>query len=156
MRSMTALAIFLFAALPAVAQAAEARVAMKGYDPVAYFTEQRPVKGVAGISHEWDDTHYHFSTNRHREMFAADPERYAPRFSGNCTSAVAKGMTYEADPEAWMIVDGRLYLFSSARARKEFEANPAALAKAEEAWRVKRTGSGSGAMPQKPALRNPS
>lgn len=139
MRSMTAFLALAFPfALSTAGPSDSPRVALKGYDPVAYFTEHKPVKGVEANTFDWDDTRYHFATPKHRDMFAGDPERYAPRFSGNCTGAVLKGTTYEADPEAWTIVDGKLYLFSSAGVKERLTANPAALAKAEEAWRKRK------------------
>ena len=57
-------------------------VAIKGYDPVAYFTENRAVKGNSAYSHDWNEASWYFSTPEHRDLFAANPERYAPKHGG--------------------------------------------------------------------------
>jgi hypothetical protein len=86
-------------------------LAIKGYDPVAYFTDGRPVHGRPDIEYEWDDHRYRFSTTEHRELFKADPIRYAPQFGNFCAMALSKGELVEADPENWLISDGKLYIF---------------------------------------------
>lgn len=128
-------AILLLGAAPSWGDSSTApRIALKGYDPVAYFTERKPLKGDSQIAHDWDDSRYYFASARHRELFAADPDRYAPRFSGFCTGAVLKGERYEANPDYWAIVDGKLYVFSSRAGKERFEQNPA-IELAEKAWR---------------------
>lgn len=87
-------------------------VAIMGYDPVAYFTEQRPMKGSENFAYEWLGTPWHFANAKHREMFAADPAKYAPQYGGYCTLGVGlDGHAAEnIDPErAWRIIDGKLY-----------------------------------------------
>lgn len=86
-------------------------LAIKGYDPVAYFTDGRPVRGVPDIEYEWDDHRYRFSNAEHRELFKSDPPRYAPQFGNFCAMALSKGELVEADPENWLISDGKLYIF---------------------------------------------
>jgi len=88
----------------------EAGVAIQGYDPVAYFTEGAPLEGDPAIAHEWNGATWHFASAEHRDAFAAEPERYAPRYGGYCAYAVAKGTARQADPQVWSIVEGRLYL----------------------------------------------
>lgn len=110
------------------------RVVLKGYDPIAYFTTGKAVKGSPKISYDWDDGRYHFASARHRDMFAADPERYAPRFGGYCTGSLVNGNRYEPDPQHWAIVGGKLYLFGSATAREQHEKDSKAVAVAEKAW----------------------
>ena len=85
-------------------------VAIRGTDPVAYFTEARPVEGSADHTHEWNGAEWRFASAANRDAFAAEPERYAPRFGGYCAWAVANGYTASTVPEAWSIYDGRLYL----------------------------------------------
>ena len=88
-------------------------VAIMGYDTVAYFTEGRPMKGSEEFAYDWLGTPWHFANVRHREMFAADPARYAPQYGGYCTLGVGlDGHAAEnIDPErAWRIIDGKLYL----------------------------------------------
>lgn len=87
-------------------------LAIKGYDPVAYFTEGKPARGVAEIEeYEWGGLRYRFSRAEHRELFKADPERYAPQFGNFCAMALSKGELVEAKPENWLISDGKLYIF---------------------------------------------
>jgi hypothetical protein len=101
----------LITAIPsAVAQGIP--LAIKGYDPVAYFTDGRPTRGVAEIEeYEWGGLRYRFSRTEHRELFKADPGRYAPQFGNFCAMALSKGELVEADPENWLISDGKLYVF---------------------------------------------
>ena len=124
-------------ALPAPTLAQDKAPALKGHDPVAYFVDGRPVKGAPSIAYDFDDSRYHFSTPRHRDLFAADPDRYAPQFTGLCTMGMAKGMKAEADPSIWKIVDGRLYVFSSVQAREQVEKDPSLLAKAHQAFKAR-------------------
>lgn len=85
-------------------------VALKGYDAVAYFELQRPVKGAAGFSYPWMGATWWFSNPEHRDKFAADPAKYAPQYGGYCAYAVSKGHTANVNPEVWKIVNGKLYL----------------------------------------------
>lgn len=111
------------------------RIAIHGYDPVAYFTKGQPVKGSSEIGYDWNDAYWLFSEPAHRDLFAADPDKYAPQFGGYCAMGMTMGVTADIDPRAWAIVDGRLYLNSSLEARDEFSQQPAAhIAKAETNW----------------------
>lgn len=110
-------------------------ISLRGYDPVAYFTEGRPVKGSADINYDFDDARYLFSSQKNRERFAATPDRYTPQYSGLCATGMALGAKAVADPTVWKIVDGKLYVFSSPHAREKFESDPAMLAKAQQNWR---------------------
>lgn len=85
-------------------------VALKGYDPVAYFTEAKPVKGSEEFTFDWMGAKWLFSSAANRGQFQASPEKYAPQFGGYCAWAVSKGHTAGINPEAWKIVDGKLYL----------------------------------------------
>ena len=114
---------------------AQPKVAIKGYDPVAYFTEGKPVKGDPAISHEWDEARYLFANSRNRATFAAAPDKYAPQFAGLCATGLAFGQKVEADPQAWKIVDGRLYLFSSIPAKEVADKDPGVLARAHSGAR---------------------
>jgi YHS domain-containing protein len=98
------------------------RVALKGYDPVAYFTEGKPVKGSATLAHDFDEARYYFSSPKHRDLFAGNPDRYAPRFGGYCTGSMSRGVKNEGDPEIWVIEDGRLYVFGSGKGDEEGKA----------------------------------
>ena len=117
------------------AAAAEKRLALKGYDPVSYFTEGRPEQGSAEYQASFDDATYWFKSAEHRAIFVADPDRYAPLFRGYCTVTLAHGAKLEADPEAWVIADGKLYVFGAKQAVPMFEAQTASIVeKASDNW----------------------
>ena len=104
--------LLLAGTLNAPVSAAEpAPLAIQGYDPVAYFTLQRATPGVAQLSYDWDEHHWQFSSAHHRTLFVADPVRYAPQFANFCAVALARGELLPANPEYWLISDGKLYLF---------------------------------------------
>lgn len=123
----------------AQSNAQTARVAIKGYDPVAYFTDKRPVKGSLQLSYEFDGSRYHFASAKNRDMFASDPDRYAPRFDGYCTGSMARGVRAEADPEAWVVADGKLYMFGAVKFKEIAEKDPQwfalRVAEAGKNWR---------------------
>ncbi len=85
-------------------------VAAHGYDVVAYFTDSKPVKGSSQFVQEWMGNKWLFASDEHRAQFAANPEKYAPQYGGYCAWAVGHNYTADTDPEAWSIVDGKLYL----------------------------------------------
>ncbi len=110
-------------------------VAIKGYDTVAYFTEGQAIKGKPEFAFSWHDAQWLFANVRHRDLFAANPERYAPQFGGFCSSALSKDRVVAADPEAWTIVDGKLYMKFSKASRDRWRQNKAAkIKKAKENW----------------------
>jgi YHS domain-containing protein len=110
-------------------------VAIKGYDPVAYFTDSKPVKGSSGFTHQWMDSTWWFASAEHRDEFARNPERYAPQYGGYCAYGVSQGHTVTIDPEAWTIIEGKLYLNYSKRVKKTWsEAIPQHIAEANRNW----------------------
>ncbi len=110
-------------------------VAIKGYDPVAYFNESRAVEGSKDITTEWLGATWQFSSTEHRELFAANSIRYAPQYGGLCSAGVAYGSTTTTiDPEAWRIIDGKLYLNYDPGAAAELEETPGQIVKAEANW----------------------
>lgn len=84
--------------------------AIDGYDPVAYFTEGKPVEGSASIGLEWGGGTWRFSSEANRHAFESDPEKYAPQYGGYCAYGMSEGYLAQTDPAAWTIVDGKLYL----------------------------------------------
>lgn len=101
-------------ALPAVAMTpdiyAEDGIAIDGTDPVAYFTEARPVAGSPEIALDWNGAVWRFSSLENRERFELDPDAYAPQYGGYCAYAVSRGYTASTVPRAWTIHEGKLYL----------------------------------------------
>ena len=135
------------AAIPAVAvlsrpvMAAEPSVfvnrgaAINGYDPVAYFTENRPVEGSEDLTHDWNGATWRFSTEENRALFAADPEAYAPQYGGYCAYAVANGYTAKTEPDAWTVNEGKLYLNFNRSIRRRWERNiPGYITSADANW----------------------
>lgn len=85
-------------------------VAIRGYDTVAYWTEGRPVEGDESITADYQGATWQFSSEEHRDLFAANPERYAPQYGGYCAYGVAKDSLVKIEPENWSIIDDKLYL----------------------------------------------
>ncbi len=84
--------------------------AVEGHDPVAYFTEGRPVKGSRDFTTKYQGAEFRFASRENLDTFLADPEKYAPQFGGYCAWAVSEGYTAKGDADYWAIVDGKLYL----------------------------------------------
>jgi len=91
------------------------RIVLSGYDPVSYFTEGKPEKGLAELSASYDNGTYWFKNADHRTMFVSNPDRFAPQFGGLCAIDLSRGIKTEPDPEAWTIANGKLYVFSDKR-----------------------------------------
>ena len=110
-------------------------VAIKGYDPVAYFEQGEPVKGSNEFQHEWQGATWRFSSVSNRDLFAADPDKYAPRYGGYCAYAVSQGSTADIDPEAWTLVEGKLYLNYNRQVREIWAKDiPGNIKKADRHW----------------------
>lgn len=137
--AFAALALIFTAAAPAMAkdpvyQSYFGSVAINGYDPVAYF-EGGPVEGSADFTHEWNGATWRFASAENRDKFAADPEAFAPQYGGYCAWAVSQGYTASTDPEAWSVVDGKLYLNYSKSVRSTWEGDiPGNIAKGDANW----------------------
>ena len=109
--------------------------AIRGYDPVAYFTEGKAVQGKRAHRLEWKDATWSFASAKNKEMFEANPEKYAPRYGGYCAFAVSRGYTASIDPDAWSIVDGALYLNYSLGVRDQWSGDIAGnIAKGDANW----------------------
>ncbi len=110
-------------------------VAIDGYDPVAYFTDGKPVEGSKQFVHSWSGATWRFASAGHRDRFAADPERYAPAYGGYCAWAVSRGYTADIDPRAWTIHEGRLFLNYDLEVQAEWSRDiPGNVAKADANW----------------------
>jgi hypothetical protein len=109
-------------------------VAIKGYDPVAYFTMGQAVKGSEEFVHEWLETKWLFVNAEHRDLFAADPLSYVPQYGGYCSDATFVDDKADVNPTAWRIVSGRLYLFYSEPGAATWSEDDYAVKKADAAW----------------------
>jgi len=108
-------------------------VAIEGYDTVAYFTEQKPVKGSEAFAYDWMGATWYFANGEHRELFAASPKSYAPQYGGFCADGVSDGKGHaqvNIYPTAWQIVNGKLYLSAGA----EFVNPPLPRDKGDKNW----------------------
>lgn len=110
-------------------------IAVDGTDVVSYFTDGAPVSGDADITHDWNGATWRFSSEANRATFAADPDAYAPQYGGYCAYAVAQGSTASTVPDAWAIVDDKLYLNFNRRIQRRWEEDPAGyIAAADANW----------------------
>ncbi len=109
--------------------------AVGGYDPVAYFTENKPVKGNSKISTEYKGAKWYFASPENRDKFVAAPTLYEPQYGGYCAWAVSQGKTASGDPQFWKVVNNKLYLNYDADVQKKWEANiPDFIQKANANW----------------------
>ena len=141
---MTTRTLFLAAALalatPALAQKSEVYsswlgAAIRGYDPVAYFTEGKPVEGSRTFTHQWKGATWRFASAQNRDAFAAAPDKYAPQYGGYCAYGVANGYTVSTVPEAWSVIGGKLYLNYSLGVRADWLKDvPGYIRKADGNW----------------------
>ena len=134
--------VVLAAALAAGAAAAGAAqgqdLAIKGYDAVAYFTLGKATRGSESFTFRWHDKTWRFSSREHRDLFAADPLRYAPQYDGYCAWAMTESRLAITDPEVWKIVDGKLYLNCSQAAYEKWSRDiPGHVRKADAIWKEK-------------------
>lgn len=110
-------------------------VAIKGADPVAYFTQGQYVPGSSAHEHVWQGATWQFSSAENRDLFAANPEQYAPEYGGYCAWAVSQGYTAPVDPTAWSIVDGKLYLNFNSEVQARWERDiPGFISQANQNW----------------------
>lgn len=98
-------------------------LALKGYDPVAYFVDSKPAEGSKDITLDWSGATWRFASEKNRELFKAEPAKYAPQFGGYCAWAVGQNYTATADPQAWKIVDGKLYVNYNKDVQKKWDAD---------------------------------
>ncbi len=118
-------------------------VILSGHDTVAYFTENKAVKGYAGISAVHDGAIYHFSSEANRDLFNANPSKYAPQYGGFCAYGAAIGAKFPIDPTVFAVVDDKLYVNNSANVSKLWTAKQSkAIALADKKWsKIKATAS---------------
>ncbi len=138
-----ALVIAVAAVAASPAQAAKAQVytgffsdvAVSGYDPVAYFTDGRPVEGSSEFETMYQGATWRFSSQANLDAFVADPLAYAPQYGGYCAWAVSQGYTASANPENWSVVEGKLYLNFDDAVQNTWETDiPGFIEKADGNW----------------------
>jgi enamine deaminase RidA (YjgF/YER057c/UK114 family)/YHS domain-containing protein len=139
LKPSAALVGLLFITVPApTARSEEPKLSISGYDPVAYFTDGKPVQGKSEIEYLWHKLRWRFASDAHRQSFAKDPDRYTPQYDGYCAMGMANEEAAHkdtVDPEAWAIVDGKLYLTHISQDMEDWRQNPTQYIKqANENW----------------------
>ena len=139
LRSANLAAMLLLAAISASALAGDFYekdgVAIKGYDPVAYFTDNNPVKGSPAYKAEYGGSVFHFVSQANRDAFAANPAKYAPQYNGFCAFGTAGGYKAAVDSAAFTIVNNKLYLNYNQDVRKKWSTDiPGFVVKADKNW----------------------
>lgn len=110
-------------------------LAIMGYDPVAYVTDRKAVKGSPDFAAEYGGSTFYFSTEVHREAFAKNPERFVPQYGGYCAYGMAKGYKAAIDPDAFTVVGDKLYFNYSERVRAQWLSDvPGYIRKADANW----------------------
>lgn len=113
----------------------EDNLALRGYDPVAYFNDRKPVKGSAGFQADYKGSTFRFASQANRDAFIADPVRYAPQYGGFCAFGLAGGYKAATDPAAFTIVDGKLYLNYNRAIQQQWSKDiPGFIAKGDRNW----------------------
>lgn len=127
MKKTILLLAFVFTTLVVQGQNSEVfstkKGAINGYDAVAYFTQSKPVVGDTKFSTKWKGATWYFATKENQAAFKANPEKYAPQFGGYCAYGTSQGHKAPTDPDAWTIVDGKLFLNYSNDVKKKWSKN---------------------------------
>lgn len=114
------------------ANVSDHKLAVKGYDVVAYFNRGEPTAGKSRFTYTYDGVEYRFATASNRDKFASNPKSYAPQYGGFCSFGTSVGLKLEVDPEAFAIVDGKLYLNNSLQIHEMWLENPKGRIKAAD------------------------
>ncbi len=131
--------VVLCVALTAAAQQSEVFVtkgmAIKGYDPVAFFTESKAVKGSEALAYKWKDASWLFSTAGNLDAFKERPEKYAPQYGGYCAYGTAGNHKAPTETDTWTVVNDKLYFNYNANVKKEWmKQQDALIEKADANW----------------------
>ena len=139
-RSTKLLALLCAAFFVRTAWGDEQRLSISGYDPVAYFTDGKPVQGKTDFEYSWHKLRWRFVSADHRDLFTRDPKHYAPQYDGYCAMGISEGEAAHKDtidPEAWAIVDGKLYLTHNRYWMQIWrESATERIRQADQAWEV--------------------
>lgn len=142
MNTFFAMLFMIFASLSYADTTANLRkgVMLYGYDPISYFTSEKPLKGSPTIKAEVNGLTYQFANEANKKLFVADPKKYEPQYEGWCATAVAKGYKFDIDPENYKVTDNKLYLFYKGwrgDAKKDWvKDEPGSIKSADSKWPV--------------------
>ena len=140
MNTKAAMILLLVLLVPARAISGEVstpsgNLAIWGYDPVAYFTDGKPRQGSRTIAYQWLGAEWHFASEQHKQLFVDDPIGYAPQYGGHCADGMYSGYTIDQiDPDAWRIIDGKLFLFGSREAMWRFLERQDSVRRSKAKW----------------------
>jgi YHS domain-containing protein len=110
--------------------------AIRGYDPVAYFTEQKPVAGNSSFVYKYQGADWYFATADNRDAFRANPEKYLPQYGGYCAYGTSRGYKAPTEADAWTIENGKLYLNYNQKVRTTWDQDrPGYIKKADANWK---------------------
>ncbi len=113
----------------------KAGVALRGHDPVGYVTANKPVQGSKEFQSAWGGATYQFASAANKAAFDAAPEKYAPKYGGFCAYAASQGYKADADPAAWSIVEGKLYVNYNADVAKLWQSKQSSfIPAADKNW----------------------
>lgn len=113
----------------------KSKLALDGYDPVAYFNAGKPERGNPAHRASWNGATWHFASPENKAAFEANPQAFAPQYGGYCAWALSEGYTAKGDPHAWRIVDGKLYVNYNASVQRNWEKNISGhIAKGDRNW----------------------
>lgn len=109
--------------------------AIKGYDPVAFFTDAKPVMGQDSLMLQWHDASWYFASRKNLEAFQAAPEKYAPQYGGYCAYGTAMGHKAPTEVDTWTVLDGKLYFNYNSKVKGTWSKDrPAFIKKADQTW----------------------
>ncbi len=95
-------------------------VALQGYDPVAFYTQDKAVMGVEAFTYQWQEVQWQFENQQNKQAFIEQPEKYAPQYGGYCSFAVSQGVTADINPQVWHLENQKLYLFMDEGVKSEW------------------------------------
>lgn len=140
-KTLIAFVLFVFVSLAAASFASAGEyfekegLALRGYDPVSYFTAGKPERGLPQHSHVHQGSKFLFATAENRRLFVENPDKYAPQFGGYCAYGTSRGYKVSTSPDAFSVVDGKLYLNYNASVQKGWEKDiPGRIAKGDKNW----------------------
>ncbi len=135
-KSLVAVLLLALASLASAGEYFEKEgVALRGYDPVSYFTVGKPERGSPAHSYEYQGSKFLFASAENRKLFAGNPEKYAPQFGGYCAFGTSRGYKVSTSPDAFTVVDGKLYLNYNTEVVKIWSQDiPGNIATAEQKW----------------------
>ena len=138
-RTIIIAVLALFTIVQAKAQKAEIFApggkAIKGYDPVAFFKESKPVKGADSLNYTWKEATWLFSNRQNLEAFKADPDKYAPQYGGYCAYGLSQGHKAPTQTDTWTVVNDKLYFNYNSKVKELWTKDQPALIKtADEKW----------------------